>query len=83
MFECPFDTLFKTAISFLTWVTGFSSCNRSDTEPHTTNHVFPTLHKLLIDDLARIVFSGLDMDGLLDDGICSAAQCLACAVLEQ
>ena len=37
------------------------------------HHVFPTLHELLVDDLAGEVLSGLDMDRLLDDSVCPAS----------
>ena len=43
--------------------------------------MFPPFHKLLIDDLARIVLSRLDMNGLLYDRIGSAAKRLASAIL--
>ena len=45
------------------------------------HHVFPPLHEFLVDDLASIVLSSLDMHGLLDDGVCSTAQSLASAIL--
>jgi hypothetical protein len=47
-----------------------------------THHVFPTLHELLVNDLASIVFAGLDMYGLLDDGICAASKRASCAILQ-
>ena len=39
------------------------------------------LHELLVDDLAGIVLAGLDVHGLLYDGIRAAAQCLASTIL--
>ena len=44
--------------------------------------MFSPLHELLVDDLAGIVLAGLDVHGLLDDGIGAAAQGLACAILD-
>jgi hypothetical protein len=41
------------------------------------------LHKLLVDDLAGIVLARLDVDGLLYDGVRSASECFACAVLQK
>ena len=35
-------------------------------------HVFSAFHELLVDHLAGIVGSGLDVNGLLDDGIGAA-----------
>ena len=49
----------------------------------STHHVFPPLHELLVDDFAGKVLAGLDVDGLLDDGIRSAAERLARAVLSE
>jgi hypothetical protein len=46
-----------------------------------THHIFASLHELLVDDLAGIVLASLDVDRLFDDGVRSAAQSLACAVL--
>jgi hypothetical protein len=43
--------------------------------------MLPPLHELLVDDLAGIVLAGLDVDGLLHDGIRSATKRLACAIL--
>lgn len=48
-----------------------------------THHVFPTLHKFLVDDLACKVLAGLDVDGLLDYGICSTSKRFTCPILEQ
>lgn len=45
------------------------------------DEVLPALHELFVDDLAGIVFAGLDVDGFLDDRIGAAADGLACAVL--
>lgn len=47
-------------------------------KPH---HVLAPLHELFVDDLAGIVFPGLDVDGLLHDSVCATAERLACAVL--
>lgn len=47
----------------------------------TTYHVLPPLHELLVDDLACEVLSSLDVDRLLDDGVRSTAQRLACPIL--
>ena len=44
-------------------------------------HVLSALHELFVDDLAGIVFSGLDVDGLLHDGVGAASEGLAGAVL--
>lgn len=44
-------------------------------------HISMTLHKLLVDDFAGIVFARLDVNGLLYDGVCPATQCLTGAVL--
>ena len=41
------------------------------------------LHELLVDDLAGIVFAGVDVDGLLHDGVRPAPERLACAVLRE
>jgi hypothetical protein len=43
--------------------------------------VFSTLHELLVDDLAGIIGTGLDMHGFLHDGIRSATQRLSRAIL--
>lgn len=43
--------------------------------------MFATLHEFLVDDLAGIVFASFDMDGLFNDGIGSASQGLAGAIL--
>ena len=40
------------------------------------------LHELLVDDLAGIVLSSLDVHGFLDNGIGALAECAACAVLQ-
>lgn len=45
------------------------------------DEVLPALHELFVDDLAGIVFAGLDVDGFLDDGVGAAADGPACAVL--
>jgi hypothetical protein len=44
-------------------------------------HVFPPLHELLIDDLASIVLSSLDVDRLFDDSIRSTPKRPSSAVL--
>ena len=44
-------------------------------------HVFSALHELLVDHLAGIVGSGLDVNGLLDDCVRAAAQGLPGPVL--
>ena len=36
-------------------------------------HVLSALHELLVDDLASIILSSLDMDCFFDDGVCAAA----------
>ena len=46
-----------------------------------THHVFPALHELLVDDLARVVLARLDVHGLLHDRIRSATESPASAVL--
>ena len=46
-----------------------------------TYHVFPALHEFLVDDFAGIVFACFDVDGFLDDGVCTTSESLACAVL--
>ena len=46
-----------------------------------THHMFPTLHEFLIDDLACVVLSGLYMDGLFDNSICTATKGSSCAIL--
>jgi len=38
-----------------------------------TDHVFPTLHQFLVDDLAGIVLAGVDVYGFLDNGVGAAA----------
>lgn len=45
------------------------------------NEVFPALHELFVDDLAGVVFAGLNMDGFFDDGIGAAADGPAGAIL--
>jgi hypothetical protein len=44
--------------------------------------VLATLHELLVDDFAGIVFASGDVNGLLDDGVGSAAEGLARPVLD-
>ena len=44
--------------------------------------MFSTLHEFLVDDLAGIVGTSLDMHGFLHNGIRSAAQRLSRAILE-
>ena len=46
-----------------------------------THHVLPPLHEFLVDHLACVVFSGLDVYGLLDDGIRATPKRLAGAIL--
>jgi hypothetical protein len=46
-----------------------------------TYHVLSTLHELLVNDLAGIVFASLDVDGLLDYGVCARPEGLASPVL--
>ena len=43
--------------------------------------MFPSLHKLLVDNLAGIILARLNMNGLFHDRIRPAAEGLACAVL--
>ena len=43
--------------------------------------MFSTLHEFLVDDLAGIVGTSLDMHGFLHNGIRSAAQRLSRAIL--
>jgi hypothetical protein len=43
--------------------------------------VFSALHELLVDHFASIVGSSLDVDGLFDDGVRAAAECLSSSVL--
>jgi hypothetical protein len=45
------------------------------------NHMFPSLHKLLVDNLAGIILARLNMNGLFHDRIRPAAESLARAVL--
>jgi hypothetical protein len=45
------------------------------------DHVLPTLHELLVDDLAGIVVVRANMHGFFDDGIGTAAKRLSCPVL--
>lgn len=49
--------------------------------PAKPHHVLAPLHELFVDDLAGIVFPGLDVDGLLHDSVRATAERLACAVL--
>ena len=46
-----------------------------------TYHVLPALHEFLVNDLASEVLAGLDVHGLLDNGIRAATEGLARAVL--
>ena len=46
-----------------------------------THHVFTALHELLVDDLTGIVLAGLDVYGLLHDGVRPAAEGLARPIL--
>lgn len=48
-----------------------------------THHMFSPLHELLVDDLAGIVFAGLDVYGLLHDSICAASERSSCAILQK
>ena len=41
-----------------------------------------TLHELLVNDFAGIIFASGDMNGLFDDGVGSAAEGLARPVLD-
>lgn len=43
--------------------------------------MFSALHELLVNYLASKVLARLDMDGLLNDGICSTSKGLAGAIL--
>ncbi len=43
--------------------------------------MFPSFHELLVNDLASIVFAGLDVYGLLNDGICPTAKCPPSTIL--
>jgi len=43
--------------------------------------VFSALHELLVDYFAGIVGAGLDVNGLLDDGVRATAQGLSSPVL--
>ena len=43
--------------------------------------MFSALHELLVDNLAGIIGSGLDVDGLLDDGVRAATQSLSGPIL--
>ena len=43
--------------------------------------MFSPMHELLVDHLASIVGSGLDVDRLLDDGVGTAAEGLSSPVL--
>jgi hypothetical protein len=43
--------------------------------------MFPPLHKLLVDNLARIILASLDMNRLFHDGIRPTAESLASAIL--
>jgi hypothetical protein len=44
-------------------------------------HVFSALHELLVDHLASIVGSSLDVNGLLDDGVGAATKSLSSSIL--
>lgn len=46
------------------------------------DHMLSALHELLVDNLAGIVLSSLDVHGFLDNGIGALAECAACAVLQ-
>ena len=48
---------------------------------HIAHHVLSAFHELFIDDLAGIVFAGLDMDGFLHNSIRPAAEGLTSAIL--
>ena len=43
--------------------------------------MFSALHELLVDNFAGIVGSGLDVNGLLDDGVRAATQGLSGPIL--
>lgn len=45
------------------------------------HHVFPALHELLINHLARKIIPCFNVDSLLHDSICSTSKGLASAVL--
>ena len=56
-----------------------------DIEPETLkckNHMFATLHKPLVDNLAGIVLPRMDVNGFLHDGIGTTAQSLSSAILK-
>ena len=46
-----------------------------------TNHMLLPLHELLVDDLANIVFAGLDVDRLFPDITRPTTENHACAIL--
>jgi hypothetical protein len=88
MLRCPLDTFFNTAISFRTCsLESANSDRRCDPvlslkrSRSRTNHIFPPFHELLVDNLASIVFSCLDMNRFLYDGVCAATEGFACAIL--
>ena len=66
MFTLPLDTRFRTAISFRTY-TGFE--NLQSIRERITYHVLPSFHELLIDDLAGIVFTGTNVNGLFNNSV--------------
>lgn len=43
--------------------------------------MFPTLHEALVDNLASIILSCLDVNRLLHNGIGTAAQSFSCSIL--
>jgi hypothetical protein len=43
--------------------------------------MFSTLHEALVDNLARIIFSCLDVNRFLHNGIGTAAQSFSCSIL--
>lgn len=48
-----------------------------------THHVFPPLHELLVNDLASIVFTRLDVYGFLHDSICTTSKRASCTILQK
>ena len=56
-------------------------CAWTDRPSRWVYHVFSPLHELLVDHLASIIRSGLDMDCLLNDGVRAATKRLSGPVL--
>lgn len=76
----PLETFFKTAISFLT----FFGCEGVDGwDGLGSDHVLSTLHELLVDDFAGIVFASLNVHSFFYDSICPTSESFASAILKR